>query len=145
MIDTELITRKMVLILKDLGEMEALGAEPRDVFLSSRISVAAAERYLERLIGRMIDINFHAITGSGNPPPPDYYQSFVELGRMGILDGPFAHRIASAAGLRNRIVQDYEEIDEAKIYDALRATLHDVPAYLRQVQAWMDLVQKDAS
>ncbi len=138
MIDAELITRKILLITKDLGEMQALAAESRERFLSSRIDVAAAERYLERAIGRMIDINFHLITESGHPPPSDYYQSFLELGSIAILDPAFARQIASAAGLRNRIAHEYEEIDESKVYDGLLAALRDIPDYLRQVHTWLD-------
>jgi uncharacterized protein YutE (UPF0331/DUF86 family) len=145
MIDAELVTRKIVLIVKDLGEMQALAGEPRERFLASRISVAAAERYLERVIGRMIDINFHLITETGHPPPSDYYQSFLDLGSLAILDPTFARQIASAAGLRNRIAHDYEEIDESKVYDGVHAALRDIPIYLRQVNAWLEQQPGDAS
>lgn len=83
------------------------------------------------MISRMIDINYHIGTGSGRPPPKDYYDSFTELGKMGILDAMFASRVASAAGLRNRIVHEYEEIDPAKVFEGMRAALLDLPVYLQ--------------
>ncbi|MEW5983443.1 MAG: hypothetical protein AB1806_13900 [Acidobacteriota bacterium] len=54
----------------------------------------AAERCLERAIGRMIDINFHVITESDQPPPPDYYQSFLQLTSLGVYSVDFGYRIA---------------------------------------------------
>lgn len=138
MIDVELVTRKIVLIMRDLDEMQALARETREHFLASPISVAAAERYLERVIGRMIDINFHLITETDHPPPSDYHQSFLDLGSLAILDPAFARHIASAAGLRNRIAHEYEEIDPSKVYDAVHASMRDIPIYLRQVDAWLE-------
>jgi len=56
MIDKTLIIRKINLISKDLKALEPLiqmGLEP---FLQDQINEILAERYLERIIGRMIDI-----------------------------------------------------------------------------------------
>jgi uncharacterized protein YutE (UPF0331/DUF86 family) len=137
MIDRALVTRKSVLILKDLEEVEPVAAAARDAFLASRLDQAAAERYLERVVGRMIDINYHLLTESGQAPPPDYYQSFIDLVRLGVLDAEFARTIASCAGLRNRIVHEYEDLDPSRIYDALHAALRDVPAYLARVDEFV--------
>jgi uncharacterized protein YutE (UPF0331/DUF86 family) len=137
MIDRALVTRKSVLILKDLAEMGRVAAAARDAFLASRLDQAAAERYLERIVGRMIDINYHLLTESGQAPPADYYQSFIDLVRLGVLDAEFARIIASCAGLRNRIVHEYEDLDPSRIYDALHAVLRDVPAYLARVDEFV--------
>ena len=34
------------------------------------------------MIGRMIDVNYHLITESGQPPPPDCHASFLKLGEL---------------------------------------------------------------
>ena len=81
------------------------------------------------MISRMIDINYHVITGSGHPPPRDYYDSFTELGKMGILEPEVASGIARAAGLRNRIVHEYDEIEPEKVFEAIRSALADLPVY----------------
>ena len=49
-----------------------------------------AERYLERMIGRMIDVNYHLLTESGEAPPRDYFDSFTALSRIGALPPDFA-------------------------------------------------------
>jgi hypothetical protein len=50
----------------------------------------------------------------------------------------FARRIATSAGLRNRIVHDYDTIDPAKVYDALQGALADVREHLGAVRAWIE-------
>lgn len=54
MIDAELVTRKMVLVSKDLAALEPLARKERGAYLASTIDEVVAERYLERMIGRMI-------------------------------------------------------------------------------------------
>jgi uncharacterized protein YutE (UPF0331/DUF86 family) len=134
MIDAELVTRKIVLITRDLTALEPIARLGQPGFLADPTNEALAERYLERMIGRMIDINYHLITETGNPPPADYYGSFTELGRVGALD---PETVASSAGLRNRIVHEYDELDPKRIFEAVQASLRDIPEYLRQVNAFV--------
>ena len=135
MIDRELVARKILLVNEDLRGLEPLAAKPLAEYLASPIDELVAERYLERIIGRMIDLNYHVLTAAGHPPPKDYYQSFTALAAAGILDGEFAARIAASAGLRNRIAHAYEDIDPARVHAALGTALRDVPVYLRRIAA----------
>ncbi|OGK75859.1 MAG: hypothetical protein A2X51_11655 [Candidatus Rokubacteria bacterium GWC2_70_24] len=137
MIDRELVTRKMVLIAADLSTLEAVARKDRASYLASPTDELVAERLLERMIGRMIDINFHVITEAGQPPPADYYESFIRLSRLGALDHEFATRIAGCAGLRNRIVHEYDEIDPARVHEALQSAVEDIPAYLRRINEYL--------
>ncbi len=120
MIDRELVTRKSLLIARDL---EPLG-----------------ERTLPRTDHRAH--HRHQL-------PPDHggwrrtalrllLASFVELGRLGVLDPAFAQRLAPSAGLRNRLVHEYDEVDPVKLHEACRAATIDVPGYLRAVDAWLE-------
>jgi len=133
MIDAELITRKILLVVRDLDALRPIAAQARDAYLSSGLDEAAAERYLARLIGRMIDVHYHLLTESGQPPPSDYHASFVRLADLGVLDREFAVRIAGCAGLRNRIVHEYDDLDPSKVFDALQAAMEDIPQYLARV------------
>lgn len=137
MIDAELINRKLVLIGQDLEELASLSRKSKSDYLGDRINEAAAERYLERMIGRMIDINFHVLVESGKAPPPDYYQSFVKLAELGVYEHEFAERIARAAGLRSRIAHEYDEIDADLVYEAIIAAGKDVPEYIQTIQAFL--------
>ena len=133
MIDPILIRRKISLISQDFEEVSRLAERSPEEFLADKMSQVLAERYLERMIGRMIDINYHIVTEEGKPPPRDYYLSFVELSALGILSPEFAREIARSAGLRNRLVHEYDEIDPAKLFEGMRASAKDTPIYLEQI------------
>lgn len=128
------------MIVDDLRAVTALAAKPVDDYLASVTDEVLAERYLERMIGRMIDVNYHLITDAGHAPPRDYYQSFTELAKLDILSPGFALRIAACAGLRNRIVHEYDDIDPRRVYEALQMAVRDVPEYLRNVHAFIERV-----
>lgn len=137
MVDPELVTRKLALITGDLGELTKIARKSLDEYLSSPIDEVLAERYLERIIGRMIDINYHLITEAGLPPPRDYYDSFTQLSKLKILSPAFASRIATCAGLRNRIVHEYDEIDPAKVHEALQSAVREIPEYLALIHQYL--------
>lgn len=139
MIDKELITRKILLITEDLKGLAQLASRPVADYVASPTDELVAERYLERVIGRMIDINYHVLTRAGQPPPRDYHESFIALGGIGVLEPGFATRIAACAGLRNRIAHEYEAIDPARVHEALKSAVKDIPQYLREVASHVGL------
>ncbi|HEY7675695.1 MAG TPA: DUF86 domain-containing protein [Candidatus Methylomirabilis sp.] len=133
MIDPTLVIRKINLIAQDLNELQPLVRKALGEYLASKTDEVLAERYLERIIGRMIDINYHVITESGHPPPKDYYESFIQLARLNVLPAEFARQVAACAGLRNRLVHEYNEIDPARVYEGLQAAVRDIPQYLAHI------------
>jgi uncharacterized protein YutE (UPF0331/DUF86 family) len=133
MIDKTLVTRKINLISEDFEALKLLADLSYDDYVAKSTNEVLAERYLERMIGRMIDINYHIITEQGHPPPSDYYKSFLDLGKMGVLPVDFAEQIAPCAGLRNRIVHEYDELDTKKVYEGMLSAVKDVPRFLRYI------------
>jgi len=132
-VDRDLVTRKIALIVDDLRAVTPIAQKPVDDYLASATDEIVTERYLERMIGRMIDINYHLITEAGHPPPRDYYESFTQLAKLRILSPAFASQIAACAGLRNRLVHEYDAIDPRRVYEGLQAAVRDIPEYLRRV------------
>jgi uncharacterized protein YutE (UPF0331/DUF86 family) len=132
-IDRDLVTRKLLLIAGDLEPLGAIHQKGAAAYAVNDVDQAVVERRLQRAVGRMIDVNYHLITASGHPPPPDYHSSFSRLAEIGILEPDFARRIARAAGLRNRLVHEYDELDPQKVFDGLGEALRDVPIYLARI------------
>ena len=84
-LDPGLVKRKIVLIERDLRELRKIGVVPLAKYLKNSQFEVLAERYLERIIGRMIDINYHLLSAEKGIMPVDYYHSFLEMGRAGYL------------------------------------------------------------
>jgi uncharacterized protein YutE (UPF0331/DUF86 family) len=136
-IDAALVDRKALLITRDLSDLAPLARKALTEYLASPLDELVAERLLERIIGRMIDVNFHLLTETGHPPPADYYASFTQLAVIGVYDAEFGRRIAACTGLRNRIVHEYDELDPHRVHEALATAIRDVATYLRAVQAYL--------
>ena len=68
----------------------------------------------------------------------DAYGSFVSLGAAGVLDRGLAARLAPATGLRNRLVQEYDGLDDRKVYEALADALYDLSAFVVQVERFLE-------
>jgi uncharacterized protein YutE (UPF0331/DUF86 family) len=46
--------------------------------------------------------------------------------------------MAMAAGLRNRIVHEYDDIDPERVYEALPVAVRRIPLYLDHVQRFLE-------
>ncbi len=137
MIDAALVGRKALLITRDLADLAPLARTPLADYLANARDELVAERLLERIIGRMIDINYHLLTETDHPPPADYYASFTQLAALGVYDAEFGRRIAACTGLRNRIVHEYDEVDPRKVHEALGTAIQDVSTYLRAIEDYV--------
>jgi uncharacterized protein YutE (UPF0331/DUF86 family) len=137
-VDRFLVERKIALVLDDLEKIRKLAGLGLEVYLSDPVNEVLAERYLERVAGRVIDINFHLCTEVLAVTPRDYGESFVLMARTGIVTAEEARQYAGFAGLRNRLVHEYNGIDERLIYQALSRTLADLPHYLAAIRQYLD-------
>lgn len=140
MIDKDLVYRKIKLISKDLKELKRISYLSEKEYFKNPMWEIQTERFLERIIGRMIDTNYHIVTEIGNPTPSDYYESFVELGKLKVLPMEFSRGLASYAGLRNRLVHEYNSLDERKVYNAMKKLMKDTPKYLRHIEKYIEAV-----
>jgi len=138
-IDKKLINRKITLINSDLKSLKTLSKLSLKTYLSKSEYEALAERYLERIIGRMIDINYHILSEKENEIPTDFYNSFVKMGRKKYLPLKLADIMANSAGLRNRLAHEYDEIDPKKVFEAIESCLRDVRKYLKNIVKLLDL------
>jgi uncharacterized protein YutE (UPF0331/DUF86 family) len=84
-VNRELVERKVSLILQDLEKLRELAQLDLSDYLADFKNEAVAERFLERIIGRMIVINYHVITEQTLSAPTDYHSSFTQLEKLNIL------------------------------------------------------------
>ena len=61
--------------------------------------------------------------------PRDFGDSFTVLQEQGLIGDALAGRLRSLAGLRTRLVHVYDEIDDARVHEALAAVLPDLDAF----------------
>lgn len=132
-IDIDLVLKKMELLRKDLHNLEKFQSLTFSEFIEDDIKRASIERFLERITGRLIDINYHILREEYEILPEDYYSSFIYMGKQKIIPESLALEISKSAGLRNALAHEYDKVDDQKIYNSINMALTEVPKYLQKI------------
>lgn len=138
MVGNEVLRRKLAHLDGYLSELEAY----REVDLGAYVRTAGTRRAVERLIQLIVetaaDVNVHVATELEGHPPPDYRASFLAAARLGLIPADLAERLAPSAGLRNALVHDYADIDDARVHAAIGLVLEGFRDYVRSVRSRLE-------
>lgn len=137
-VDKDIIKRKLAVIVRNI---EALGGISRLTLLEYEEDLyrrKAAERLLQELIEAAIDINTHLIVELGGTVPDSYYETFLALGSLQVLSSELARSLAPSAGLRNRLVHEYDAIDDSVVYDSVGQAVKLYTEYIRAIKEYID-------
>lgn len=136
--DQDVVRRKLARIVTCLARIRAIRGRSLADYAADEFFQAVMERNFELMVGAAVDCNAHLLVRSGHPAPADAHTSFLDVSReLGALPHDLARRLAPAAGLRNRLVHLYEDIDQAKVYAALNEALEAFPTYVEAVEAFL--------
>jgi uncharacterized protein YutE (UPF0331/DUF86 family) len=136
-VDAALIRRKLGRITDTLTALEPLGRLSLEEYRRRFYERKAAERLLQEAIEAALDINAHLIAECGAAVPDDYYGGFLALGALHILSDQLAREVAPSAGLRNRLVHEYETIDDAKVLASIGTMVRLYPQFVEAVEAFL--------
>lgn len=137
-LDAALVRRKLATIVRNLEDLAAVEGLSLADYRRDRFRKKGVERMLQEAIDAATDVNLHLLRVSGAPTPADYYESFLALGRADVIPDALAERLAPAAGLRNRLVHEYDELDDEKILDAVTTARSDLGEYIAAVEGHLD-------
>lgn len=136
-LDAELVRRKLAAITRNLEDLKTVEGLSLAEYRADRFRQKGTERLLQETVEAAVDVNLHMLRALGVATPPDYYESFVGLGRHGVVPATLAERLAPAAGLRNRLVHEYEEIDDAIVLRAVGQARRSFAAYVAAVERYL--------
>jgi uncharacterized protein YutE (UPF0331/DUF86 family) len=97
----------------------------------------AAERFFQKMVEAAADINAHLAAELGREAPEDYYRSFIRLANLGVISRSLAESVAPFTGVRNRLVHEYDEIDDACVLEAIREAQRLIPRYIEGIEAFL--------
>lgn len=132
-VDTELVTRKLALLARYVLELQQVMQTSPSEFESDFRIHRVAERQIELLVECAGSINSELAQALARIPPSDYYTSFHSLAATGWIERDLATRLSTLAGLRNRLVHQYEDIRLPQLFQACRRSLSDWEQYLKAV------------
>jgi uncharacterized protein YutE (UPF0331/DUF86 family) len=136
-VEADIIRRKLGVIIENLKALRPVRDMGREEYAGDIYKRKATERLLQELIEAAIDINTHILVRKGGEAPDDYYHSFIGMGDVAVLSRDLAERLAPSAGLRNRLVHEYDLIDHALVLDAVRMADTLYPRYVLEIENYL--------
>jgi uncharacterized protein YutE (UPF0331/DUF86 family) len=137
-LDRALVRRKLVAITRDLTDLAPIAELTLAEYSAERLRRKAVERLLQEVVEAAVDVNLHVLRTLSVELPGDYYTTFLAVGRHGVIPEELAGRLAPAAGLRNRLVHEYDEIDDGLVLAAVRRSCTDFGAYILALEAYLE-------
>jgi uncharacterized protein YutE (UPF0331/DUF86 family) len=136
-VEAAVIRRKLGLIMAALDALRPLARLTIEEYRARLYERKAAERFLQEAIEAALDINAHVLAETGATVPDDYYSGFTAMGDRGILSPALARRLAPSAGLRNRLVHEYDTLDDARVLAAMTTLLEQYPHYIQAIESYL--------
>ena len=137
----------MVNVQKLQGQLDNLGAyvrhlreiaqTEREAFLKDDVKIGGAKYYLQSSIAACLDIGNHIVASEGYRAPKDYRDIFTVLNENGLLPDDFTRTLRQMAGLRNRLVHLYWEVDAIILYETLKHNLGDFDRFKAYIYSFM--------
>ena len=136
-LNKDTIKEKLIKMEKYIRKLEEIKPDTYSNYKSNQITKYAIERLIQLVVDLALDINNHIIKEAGKYPANDYFNSFIELIELGILTENFAHEIAPSTGLRNRLVHEYEKVNEKIVYKSIDKTISYYKKYVKEIYNYL--------
>lgn len=139
----ELIKRKINKISIYTDELRPIMGLGVNDIISDYTKLRTVERNFQLIVDTVIDINTHIISTENLPAPEDATETFHILERAGILPGEFAAKFSPVAGLRNKVVHDYDDIDVEKLINDMKDGIDQFGEYAIYIDNFMKRKQAE--
>jgi uncharacterized protein YutE (UPF0331/DUF86 family) len=134
-IDT--IVEKLIKMKEYLEQLRSIKPDSYNAYLKDTTSKYAIERLMQLIVDLALDINNILLSYHKKPPAPDYFNSFIELVECGVWEESFAMGIAPSTGLRNRLVHEYETINNEVVYKSVDKVIEMYTGYIIRVNKYI--------
>ena len=136
-VDAAIIRRKLARITESLDGLRPLARLSLEEYRERLYERKAAERLLQEAIEAALDINAHVIAELGGQVPEEYYGGFLKMADAGIVSSELSRSLAPSAGLRNRLVHEYDTTDDAKVLASIGTLLNLYPRYVQALETYL--------
>ena len=130
----DVLLRKLLYLRKLLADLAPLRTARIEEVLAEHYKI---ERLLELLVMAASDLLFHLLAERGITVL-SYREGFKRAAESGLLPADLAERLQDAAGMRNILVHQYEEIDYLILHDAIQPAYHDFSQFVSLFSQFLD-------
>ncbi len=143
MIDNDLVRRKLSRLNMYLEKLKPMLKKSLEEYKTDSYLRFSTERLIQLIVECATDVNNHVVVEVGNRPPEDYSISFINAAQAGLISRELAESLKGSAGMRNILVHEYMEIDNEKVYSVLPLAIKEYGEYIRQVEKFLENLEKD--
>lgn len=118
--ELEVLREKLLFLTQYVSELSELIEITYKEYMEKTITKRGTERLLQLLVEVASDLNGAILTIEGKKTPESYYDSFIKVGEARIISVDLAKKLASTAGLRNRIVHEYGEYKDSIVFQNIK-------------------------
>ena len=115
----EVLARKAAKVADKLERIAENNPGSLNDFVNNRSRRDLCAFYLALAVEDCIDIAEHIIAEHAWGAPDSYGEAFKILAQYGIVSGLLAEQMTQAAGMRNAILHEYDDIDWVRVHAAL--------------------------
>jgi uncharacterized protein YutE (UPF0331/DUF86 family) len=120
-----------------LDELASVARVSEREYLDSPMPRRAAERLMQVCVDAVGDIADLVLRELREETPATARESLAKLGQLGILQDPLAERLMGFVGLRNRLVHQYDRIDDARLHAGLHSFIRRCREYVSATSEWL--------
>ncbi|MBU3215953.1 DUF86 domain-containing protein [Clostridium estertheticum] len=133
MVYTNVIRRKLINLSEYIEELEPFLQYSYEQYISNYFIKRTGERLIQLIVENMVDINSILISEMNHAPSKDYYSSFEIIGELGVIPINFATELAPCTGMRNRLVHEYDKIQDKIVFDSIKKVIEMVNMYIEYI------------
>ena len=129
------INEKIEEVEKYLQELNEILPKSFEEYISNFEKRAACERYFEKIIEAVVDLNFLIIKNKGLKVPEDEESSFILLSDEKIISYELAKKLKNAKGMRNIIAHEYGKVDDEIVFEVITTQLdQDIKEFIKIIR-----------
>jgi uncharacterized protein YutE (UPF0331/DUF86 family) len=126
MVEPEIVARKVGALRDHVERIREVLPPAAATYLADRTAQEVVAFNLIQATQSLIDLGVHLISAAGWSVPETFGEIFTTLGARGVMPPDLAERLRRAAGLRNLLVHEYGEIDQALVHEIVSRDLQDL-------------------
>ena len=133
MVDHGRVRRLLDRLRLETDRLRRLADRPAEELLNDEVALGSAQFRFLLAIEVCVDIGRHIIAAEGLSAADTYADVFTSLSEAGIIAADQVESLRAMARFRNRLVQLYDETDDAEIVKALQHDLGDLGIFRQQI------------
>lgn len=134
----EVIVEKLLKLQEYIEQVERIKPDSYKAYISEITVKYSVERLMMLVVEIALGINNTILSNNDKPPAPDYFNSFIEVAECGVFDSAFAISIAPSTGLRNRLVHEYEKVNDEIVFNSINKFITLYRKYISMVFKYIE-------